>query len=59
MERWRTRARRWEFRAAQRRLERKQKAKNTISTIRDEETVLPPGNEPESEMSNDNRKIAA
>ena len=40
MERWKTRARRWEFSAAQRRLERRQKASDTASTTRDEAAIM-------------------
>jgi hypothetical protein len=60
MERWKTRTRRWEFRAAQRRLERRQKASHTASTIRDEEArPLETGHQPKSENSNNNTEIAA
>jgi len=60
MKRRKARARRWEYRAAQRRLERRQKASDTASTIRDEEARPPEtGHQPESENSNDNTEIAA
>ena len=40
MERWKARARRWEFRAAQRRLERRRKTgESTPGTISDDEAL--------------------
>ena len=59
MERWKTRARSWEFRASKRRLGRRQKA-STTRDERHEEAVLPEtGHEPGSENSNDHKEIAA
>ena len=61
MERWKARARRWEFRAAKRRLERRRKTgESTPGTINDDDAISAEGgNEPRTESSNDNTKIAA
>jgi len=60
MERWKARARRWEYTAAQRRLERRRKtAESTPGTISDDVIWAEGGNEPRTENSNDNAEIAA
>jgi hypothetical protein len=61
MERWKVRARRWEFRAAQRRLERRRKTgESTPRTISDDEALAAErGSEPKAEDLNDNTEIAA
>jgi hypothetical protein len=61
MERWKTRARRWEFKAAQRRLERRRRTgESTPGTISDDEAFAAErGSEPRAENSNDNTEIAA
>ena len=61
MERWKARARRWEFRAAQRRLERRRKiGESTPGTISDDEAFAAErGREPRAENLNDNTEIAA
>ena len=60
MERWKARARRWEYTAAQRRLERRRKtAESTPGTISDDVISAEGGNEPRTENSNDNTEIAA
>ena len=60
MERWKARARRWELRAAQRRLERRRKTgESTPGTINDDPISAEGGNEPRTENSNDNTEIAA
>jgi hypothetical protein len=61
MERWKARARRWEFRAAQRRLERRRKTgESTPSAITDDHDVVVKGeSDPKAENLNDHTEIAA
>ena len=60
MEPWKARARRWEHTAAQRRLERRRKtAGGTPGTINDDAISAGGGDEPRTENSNDNTKVAA
>jgi len=61
MERWKARARRWEYTAAQRGLERRRKTgESTPGTISDDDAISAEGgNEPRTENSNDITKIAA
>ena len=56
MERWKARARRWELKAAQRRLERRRKTgESTPGTISDDEAFAGErGTEPKAENSNVN-----
>jgi len=57
MERWKARARRWELRAAQRRLERRRKTGE--SSPGDKSFAAERGSEPKAENLNDNTEIAA
>ena len=61
MERWKARARRWELKAAQRRLERRRKTgESTPGTISDDEAFAAErGSEPKAENLNDKTEIAA
>ena len=61
MERWKARARRWEFSAAQRRLERRRKTgESPPGKISDDEAFeAERGSEPKTENLNDNTEIAA
>ena len=61
MERWRARARRWELRAAQRRLERRRKTgESSPGTISNNKSFAAErGSEPKAENLNDNTEIAA
>jgi hypothetical protein len=58
MERWKARARRWEFRAAQRRLERRRQTRESTPGT-DEAFAAERGSEPKAENLNDNTEIAA